>query len=163
MVTMDYIETYKVFADKGTEGIIQFIGKNDSAENLKHKLLELYIDKIDFIISTVKKQNCTHDTMFDLLVKHPNEIKICKQLFTNRKNPEMNLVFLYSINSVKPIILSMLKSHFEISENIEYFNSMWMTMVELWCSELDINNLTANHMKDISEATAEIILKLNKL
>jgi len=161
---MDYInESYKAFADKGTEGIIQFIGKNDYAENLKRKLLELYIDKIDFIISLIRKQNCSYDELFDLLAEYPNEIKFCKQVFIHKENPEMNLTFLCGINAFKPLILPLLKSHFNISENIEYFNSVWMTMVESWCSELDVNNLTAKHMKDISEATAEIVMKLNKL
>lgn len=160
---MDYInESYKAFADKGPDGIIQFIGKNDSAENLKYKLLELYIDKIDFIISLIRKQNCNYDELFDLLAEYPNEIKFCKQLFIHKENPEMNLVFLYGINAVKPLILPLLKSHFKISENIEYFNSLWITIAESWCSELDVNNLTAKHLKDTSEATAEIIFKLNK-
>jgi len=161
---MDYInESYKAFADKGIEEIIQFIGENDSAESLKHKLLELYIDKIDFITSLIKKQNCNYDELFDLLAEYPNEIKLCKQLFINKEKPDMNLLFLYGINAFKPLILPLLKSHFNISENIKYFNSVWMTMVESWCSKLDVNNLTAKHMKDISEETAEIIIKLNKL
>ena len=161
---MDYInESYKVFADKGTEGIIQFIGKNDSVEKLKYKLLELYINKINIIFSLIKKQNCNYDELFVLLAEYPNEIKFCKQLFLHKENPEMNLTFLYGINAVKPLIISLLNTHLKISENIEYFNSVWMTMVESWCSELDVNNLTAKHMKDISEATAEIINKLNKI
>ena len=161
---MDYLnKAYKEFAGKGMKGITQFIGKNDSVENLEHKLLALHIDKIDFINSLIKKQNSTFNELFDLLSAYPDELKFCKQLFIHRKNPEMNLVFLYGINSVKPIILSLLKSHFKLSEDIEYFNSVWMTMVESWFSGLDVNNLTAKHMKDISEETAEIIIKLNKL
>lgn len=160
---MDYYDkAYKEFAEKGMKGITQFVGKNDSLEKFKHKLLVLHIDKIDFITSFIKKQNCTYNELFDLLYGYPDETKFCKQLFAHRGNPEMNLTFLYGINAVKPIILPLLKSHFNLSEDIEYFNSVWMTMVESWFSRLDVNNLTAKHMKDISEETAEIIIKLNK-
>ncbi len=163
IVTMDYLnKAYKEFADKGTEGITPFIGKNNSIENLKHELLALHIDKIDFFTSLIKKQTYNYNELFDLLAEYPDELKFCKQLFIHRENPEMNLVFLYGINAVKPILLSLLKSHFKLSENVEYFSSVWMTMVESWYSGLDVNNLTAKHMKDISEKTAEIIIKLNK-
>lgn len=160
---MDYINNvYKEFAGKGKNGIIQFVGKNDSLENLIYTILTLHIDKINFISSLIKKQNCTYNELFELLVEYPDEIKFCKQLFILRENPEMNLAFLYGINSVKPIILSQLKSHFKLSENIEYFNSVWITMVESWYSALDVNNLTAKHMRNISEETAAIIINLNK-
>ena len=160
---MDYLnKAYKEFAEKGTNGITPFIGNNDSIENLKHDLLALHIDKIDFLTSLIKKQTNTYNELFYLLVEFPDELKFCKQLFRHRENPEMNLVFLYGINAAKPIILSLLKSHFKLSEDIEYFGSVWMAMVESWYSGLDVNNLTAKHMKDISEETAEIIIKLNK-
>lgn len=97
-----------------------------------------------------------------LPAEYPDELKFCKQLFTHRENPEMNLVFLYGISTVKPIVLSLITSHFKISEYPEYFGSVWMTMVESWYSRLDVNNLTAKNMKDISEETGEIIIKLNK-
>lgn len=155
-------EAYKGFAEKGTEGITSIIAKNNSIEDIIHELLALHIDKIDFFTSLIKKQNSTYNELFDLLAEYPDELKFCKQLFIHRENPEMNLVFLYGINAAKPIILSLLKSHFKLSEDIEYFSSVWMTMVESWFSELDVNNLTAKHMKDISEKTAEIIIKLNK-
>jgi len=160
---MDYINNvYKEFAEKGTKGIIRFIRKSDSVENLIHKLLALHIDKIDFIASLIKKQNCTYNELFELLVEYSDEIKFCKQLFLHRENPAMNLVFLYGINAVKPIIRSMLKKQFTLSEDIEYFNSVWMTMVESWYSALDVNNLTAKHMQTISEETAAIIMNANK-
>ena len=124
-------------------------------------MLTLHIDKIDFVTLSIKKKTYTHKKLFDLFAEYPDELKFCKQLFIHRENPEMNLVFLYSINAFKPILLTLLKSHFKISENIEYYSSVWMTMVESWYSELDVNNLTAKHMKEISEKTAEIIINLN--
>jgi len=35
-------------------------------------------------------------------------------------------------------------------------------MVESWYSALDVNNLTAKHMKNISEETSAIIFNMNK-
>ncbi len=163
IATMDYLnKAYKEFAEKGTKGVTTIISKNDSIEDLIYELLALHIDKIDFFTSLIKKQTYNYNELFNLLYGYPDELKFCKQLFIHRENPEMNLVFLYGINAVKPIIFSLLKSHFKLSEDIEYFNSVWMTMVESWCSRLDLNNLTAKHMKDISEETAEIIIMLNK-
>ena len=161
---MDYLDkAYKEFAEKGMKGITQIIGRNDSLENLIHKLLALHVDKVDFITSLIKKQTNTDNELFDLLAEYPDELKFCKHLFLCRENPAMNLVFLYGISAVKPIVLTLITSHFKISEYSEYFDSVWMTMVESWYSRLDVNNLTAKHMKDISEETAEIIIKLNKL
>lgn len=160
---MDYlIKVYIEFAKKGTKGITSFIYKSDSPENLVHKLLALHVDKVDFITTLIKKQANTYNELFDLLAEYPDEIKFCKQLFIHRENPSMNLVFLYGINSVKPIILSLLKNHFKLSEDIEYFNSVWMTMVESWYSALDVNNLTAKHMQNISEEIAAIIINMHK-
>ncbi len=113
-------------------------------------------------LSLIKKQTYNYYELFDLLAEYPDELKFCKQLFTHRENPEMNLVFLYGISAVKPIILRLITNHFKISEYPEYFGSVWMCMVESWYSRLDVNNLTAKHMKDISEETGEIIIKLNK-
>ena len=163
IAAMDYLnKAYKEFAEKGTKGITPLIGKNDSIENLKHELLALHIDKIDFITSLIKKQNCTYNELFDLLSGYPDELKFCKQLFTHSENPEMSLVFLYGISTVKPIVLPLITSYFKISEDSESFGAIWMAMVESWYSRLDVNNLTAKHMKDISEETREIIIKLNK-
>ena len=160
---MDYLDkTYKEFAEKGMKGITQFVDKNDSLENLIHKLLALHVDKINFIALLIKKQNCTYNELFDLLAEYPDEIKFCKQLFTYRENPEMNLVFLYGIRTVKSILLFLLESRFKLPEDMECFESEWMTIVESWYSALDVNNLTAKYMKDISDETAEIIINLNK-
>jgi len=159
---MDYlIKAYKEFAEKGTNGITQFIGKNDSLENFIHKLLALHIDKLNVITSLIKKQNSTYNNLFDLVSAYPDQIKFNKQLFIHKENPAMNLCFLYGISALKPITIPLFKSYFKLSKDIEYYDSVWMTMVELWYSRLDVNNLTAKHMKDISEETVEIIIKLN--
>ena len=162
IAAMDYLnKAYKEFAEKGMKGITIINRKNDSLENLIHKLLALHVDKLDAITSLIEKQNSTYIQLFELLSAYPDEIKFNKQLFIHRENPAMNLVFLYGTNSVKPIIRSQLKSHFKLSENIEHFNSVWMTMVESWYSALDVNNLTAKHMQNISEETAAIIINMN--
>jgi hypothetical protein len=160
---MDYHnKAYKKFAEKGMKGITPFINKINSKEDIINNLLTLHIDKIDFFTSLIKKQTYTYNEFFDLLAKYPDELKFCKQLFTHRENPEMNLAFLYGISAFKPIILSLFKSHFKISEDQESFGTIWMTIVESWYSGLDVNNLNIKHMKDISDETAEIIFKLNK-
>ncbi len=156
------IQAYKEFSKKGNCGIAPFISKIHSKEDIIYNLLALHIDKIDFITSLLEKQTNSYNELFDFLAEYPVELKFSKQLFTHRENPEMNMAFLYGINAAKPIIISLLKSHFNLSEDIANFSSVWMTMVESWYSRLDVNNLTAKHMKDISEETAEIIIKLNK-
>ena len=156
---MNYLnKAYKEFAENGMEGITIFNRKNDSVENFKHELLSLHVDKINFIILLIKKKNITYNELFEFLAEYPDEIKFCKQLFIHRENPEMNMAFLFVLNSIKPIILSLLKNHFNLSEDIEYFDSLWMSMVESWYSGLDVNNLTVKHMKDVSEETAAIII-----
>ena len=160
---MDYFnKAYKEFAEKGINGITQFIGKNDTSENLIHKLLEIHIDKLDVITSLIKKENSTYDNLFDLISAYPDQIKFNKQLFIYRDNPAMNMCFLYGISALKPITIPLFKNYFKLSKDIEYYDSVWMTLVESWYSALDINNLTVKHMKDISEETTEIILKMNK-
>jgi len=160
---MDYIDkAYKQFAENGIKGITQFVGENDTVENLKNELLSLHIDKLDVITSLIKKQNSTYNNLFDLLSAYPDQIKFNKQLFTHRENPAMNLCFLYGISAFKTITIPLFKSHFKLSMDIESLDSIWMTMVESWYLALDINNLTVKHMKDISEETAEKIIELSK-
>ena len=153
---------YKEFAEKGIKGITQFVDRNDAAENLLHKLLALHVDKLDVITSLIKKQNSTYNNLFDLLSAYPDQIKFNKQLFIHRENPAMNMCFLYGISVLKPITIPLFKNYFKLSKEIEYYDSLWMTMVESWYSALDVNNLTAEYMKEISEETAEILFKLNK-
>ena len=160
---MDYLEkTYKEFAENGINGIALFVDRNDSAENLLHKLLALHIDKINSIASLIKKQNYSFEGLFELLSDYTYEIKFNKQLFIHRESPEMNLCFLYGISTIKPFIIPLFKGHFGLNENIDYLDSIWMILVESWYSSIDVNNLTAKQMKEISEETAEIIFKLNK-
>ena len=150
ITTMDYLnKAYKEFAEKGMEGITQLIGKNDSLENLIHKLLALHIDKLDVITSLIKKQNSTYNNLFDLLSAYHDQIKFNKQLFTHRENPAMNMCFLYAISALKPITIPLFKSRFKLSKDIEYYDSVWMTLVESWYSALDVNNITVKHMKDV--------------
>ena len=155
-------EAYIKFCEKGSNGITPFISNINSKENIIHNLLALYIEKINLIAVLIEQQANTYNEVFDLLVQYPNELKFSKQLFLYRQNPEMNLVFLYGINAVKSIVFPLLKNHFKLNEKQEHFDSIWTTFVDTWYSRLDINNLTAKHMKDISEETAEIIIKLNK-
>lgn len=155
-------KAYKEFAENGINGITIFIGKNDSLENLMHKLLALHIDKINFITALITKQNSTYNNLFDLITAYPDQIKFNKQLFLYRKNSAINLCLLYSINAFKPITIPLFESRFKLSKDIEYYDSVWMTFVEYWYSRIDVNNLTAKQLKDISEETAEIVFKLNK-
>ncbi len=155
-------QAYKKFSKEGNSGITSFISNIHSKEDIINNLLTLHIDKIDFITSLIKKQNSTLNKLFDSLSEYPDELKFCKQLFTHRENPEMNLVFLYSIRAAKPIILPLFKRHFKLSEDPEYLDSIWMCMVELWFSGLDLNNPTAKHMKNNSEEIVKTIIKLKK-
>ncbi len=160
---MDYLDkAYKEFANNGIKGVTQFVDKNYSLENIINNILTLHIDKLDVITSLIKKQNSTFNNLFDLISAYPVQIKFNKQLFTHRENPAMNMCFLYSINAFKPITIPLFKNRFKLSGEIEHFDSAWMTMVESWYSKLDVNNLTAKHMKEISEETVEILIKLNK-
>ncbi len=42
--------------------------------------------------------------------------------------------------------------------NDEDTYNLWLTVGESWRSELDVNNLTTEHTKRISEETGEIII-----
>lgn len=161
IIAMDHLnKTYKEFAEEGIKGITQFVDSNNSLESLKHQIIEIHIDKTRVINSLI--ENNTNNDIFDLLSGHPEQIKFCRQLFIHRENLEMNLAFLHGIRTFKPIIFSMLKNQFNLSKDVEYFNSTWMTIVESWYSKLDVNNLTVQHMKDISKEIAETVINLNK-
>ena len=146
-------QAYKEFSNKGYNGM----------ENIICDLLALHIDKIDYLTSVIKEKVNSYNEFLELLVGFPDDIKFSKQLFTHRENPEMNMVFLYGISAIKPTIIPLLKSRLILSGNPEYFNSVWMTLVESWYSSVDINNLSVKHMKEISEETEKITMKLNKL
>ncbi len=150
---------YIKFAKNGINGVSQLVAKNDYAENLLHKLLALHIDKTNLISALIKMQNCAFEEFFEILAAYPDEIKFNKQLFAHRDIPAMNLCFLHGIRKIQPVTIPLLKSHFKLTENTEYLDSIWMTMVESWYSRLDVNDLTANQMKEISEEVAEILLK----
>jgi len=54
---MDYLDkTYKEFAEEGMKGVTQFIGKNDSVENLKNELLALHIDIENFSLEKFQEE-----------------------------------------------------------------------------------------------------------
>lgn len=154
-------QTYLKFSEKGVRGIAPFINNIDSKEDIIYNLLDLHIYKIDLITNLIKKQVNTYNEVFELLADYPTELKFCKQLFTHRKDPKMNLVFLYGISAFKPIVFPLLKTHFKITENQKHLNILWTTFVETWCSKLNTNNLSANNMNFISEEAGEILIKIN--
>ncbi len=158
----DLCFVYNEFANTGLEGIVPFISKCSSRESLVQEILSLHIDKIADLILVIKKQKTTENELFNLLEKFPYQLKFSKQLCKYREDPKMNLVFLHCVNITKSLFLTLTPIRIIKLKDSEYFNSIWMTLVESWCSELDVNNLTAKHMKNISEETAEIIIKLNK-
>lgn len=158
---MDFIrKDFMEYEEKGIESFVPLARKNNSIENYNHELLSLYIDKIDLIISLLQKQPNISKKLLVLLTEYPNELRFCNQLFEHRKNPEMNLVFLYVINAVKPVVLPLITIHLK---KPEYVDSVWMTTIELWFSKLDVNNINLKHLKDISVETGEIINRLNNL
>ena len=156
-------QVYKQFSEKGTHGITSFISKTHTKKEIIYDLLALHIDKVDFITSSIKEKVNSYDEFYELLVGFPDDIKFSKQLFKHREKPEMNLALLYDICAVKPIITPLFKDHFILSENPEYFNSVWMTLVESWYTRVDVNNLSAKHLQDLSEETGKILIKLNML
>lgn len=155
-------QTYLKFSKEGLNGISPFITSINSEENVILELLNLNIDRINFITELLAEQACDYNDIFELLAGYPDELNFCKQLFIHRNISEMNMVYLYGINMVKPIILPLIINHFELNESAVDLDTLWVTFVETWCSQLDANNLTANSMKCISEETGEIIIKLNK-
>lgn len=155
--------TYQKFAEEGYSGIGSFISEGHHPENIIYDLLAYHIKRLDHIISSIKKQNSSFYEFFELLANYPDEIKFSRQLLNLREKPEMNLVFLYSIQTFKPIVRPLLISHFGLTGNPDFPDCMWVTFVESWYSALDMNDLTAKHMRSVAEETSKMINELNNL
>lgn len=152
---------YKKFSNEGSNSIAIFTNKSISQEEIIQELLEFHITRIDHISTILREQANSYNDVFELLAKYPDELKFCKQLFENRDDPRINLVYLFGLNSIKPIVYPLVMDQFSILHDHEYSDSIWKTFIESWCSNLDKTDLSAVIMKDLSDAIGKVIINLN--
>lgn len=155
-------QAYMKFSEMGVIAIDPFCSNSNSKEILIQDILALHIDKIDQISTLLTKQACTYNELFIFLAQYPNELKFCKQLFIHREDLEVNMVFLYTVNAFKPFVFPLIIDHFNLANDEEHYDAKWMTFIEAYCSELDVNSLSANDLYLLSEETGKILIKLNK-
>lgn len=153
-------EAYKKFAEVGYDGILPFIKKSTSQENYIHNLLSYHKKRIKQICALTRIICKSSDEVFQLLEKFPQELKFNKQLFNYREVPEINLFLLYTTNLLKPVLLSIFKNHFHPTSSLESMNSAGVIFEASWYDNLDVNDITADHLKSISNKIFEDIINL---
>ena len=97
--------------------------------------------------------------LYLLLEQYPLPIQFSKQLFSNRKTPAYNYLFIKTFSAAaKAFILKLFSEQFDLMNNEDTYN-LWLIVGEAWYSRLDINDLTAKKMQQLAKDILDSVLK----
>ena len=152
---------YNNFAEKGHKALESEAGRKDY-DQLLHQLLELHFDGIGIFCLACDEHCQSYPDLHPLLTKFTTGLKFHKQLFLNRTEAFYNLAFLKEISAVKHKIVPLFSEYYELEYDPQGIDVIWTTLVDAWFSRLDVNDLTAKPMQELTDEIMEIILRFQK-
>ena len=97
--------------------------------------------------------------LYILLSQNIIPLKFNRQLFINRNVPAYNYLFIKSYNEAAKIFtLKLFSAQFDFKNNKETFD-LWITVGESWYSRLDMNDLSAERIEQLSKDVMNSVLK----
>ena len=152
---------YNNFAEKGPKALKSEAGRKDY-DQLPDQLMELHFEKTE-IFCLAFDENCQkYPDLHLLLTEFTTNLKFHKQLFLNRTEALYNLAFLKGISVIKQKSLPLFSEYYQLESSPQSIDMIWNTLVIAWFSRLDVNDLTAKSMQDMTDEIMETILRFQK-
>ena len=124
------------------------------------ELLDLHWEICQQYIS-IGKEECKvlYPDLYILLSQNIVPLKFNIQLFINRNVPAYNYLFIKSYNeAAKIFILKLFSTQFDFKNDEDLFD-LWITVGESWYSRLDMNDLSAERIEQLSKDVMNSVLK----
>ena len=111
--------------------------------------------------NSIGEEECKvlYPDLYILLSQNIIPLKFNRQLFINRNVPAYNYLFIKSYNETAKIFtLKLFSTQFDFKNNEDTFD-LWVTVGESWYSRLDMNDLSAERIEQLSKDVMNSVLK----
>ena len=132
-------------------------------EDLIEQLLHLHNQVVENYYIVLKEQMRVFlPDMHKVSVQYQKEFKFHRQLFLNRNDHRLNLVYINANNSCNPIILPKLIEYYKLNVPYSVIESLWATVMDTWYSRLDVNNFNVEYLCGLTEEIMKSVLDFAK-
>ena len=169
-------ESYNLFGEYGPDGLsikslaekaglprtnfyYHFADKEDLIEQLLY--LHNEITKNYCVVLKDQMQVFIPD-LYKISVQYPQGFKFQRQLFLNRNDYRLNLVYINCHISCNPIIIPKLIEYYKLNVPYSVIESLWSTVTDTWYSRLDVNNFNVEYLCELTEEIMKSVLEFAK-
>ena len=100
--------------------------------------------------------------MHKVNIQYREGFKFHRQLFLNRNDHRLNLVYINANNSCNPIIIPKLIEYYKLNVPYSVIESLWTTVTDTWYSRLDINKFNVEYLCGLTEEIMKTVLDFAK-
>ena len=169
-------EAYDLFGEYGPDGLnikslaekaglprTNFYYHFADKEDLIEQLLHLHNQVVINYCEVLKEQMLVFlPDMHKISVQYPQGYKFQRQLFLNRNDYRLNLVYINCNNSCNPIIIPKLIEYYKLNVPYSVIESLWTTVTDTWYSRLDVNSFNVEYLCGLTEGIMKTVLDFAK-
>ena len=132
-------------------------------EDLIEQLLHLHKQVAENYCEVLKYQMRVFiPDLYKISAQYPEGFKFQRQLFLNRNDYRLNLVYINCNISCNPIILPKLIEYYKLNVPYSVAESLWTTLTDTWYSRLDVNNFNVAYLCELTEEIMKTVLDFAK-
>ncbi|MCK4678155.1 MAG: TetR/AcrR family transcriptional regulator [Bacteroidales bacterium] len=169
-------EAYDLFGEYGPDGLnIKLLAEKAGLprtnfyyhfadkEDLIEQLLHLHNQVCENYCEVLRDQMRVFlPDMHKVAVEHQEGFKFHRQLFLNRNDHRLNLVYINANNSCNPVIIPKLIEYYKLNVPYSIIESLWTTVTDTWYSRLDVNNFNVSCLCGLTEEIMKTVLDFAK-
>lgn len=154
----------KLLAEKAGLPRTNFYYHFADKEDLIEQLLHLHNQVAENYCAVLKDQMRVFlPDMHKVNIQFQEGIKFHRQLFLNRNDHRLNLVYINTNISCNPIIIPKLIEYYKLNVPYSVIESLWTTtVVDTWYSGLDVNNFNVVYLCGLTEGIMKTVLDFAK-
>ena len=132
-------------------------------EDLIEQLLHMHNEVAENYCVILKEQMQVFIPDFHkIIVQYPQGFKFQRQLFLNRNDYRLNLVYIKCNISCNPAIIPKLIEYYKLNVPYSVAESLWTTVTDTWYSRLDVNNFNVAYLCGLTDEIMKTVLDFAK-
>lgn len=153
----------KLLAEKAGLPRTNFYYHFADKEDLIEQLLHLHNQVSENYCEALKDQmHVFIPDLYKITVQYPQGFKFHRQLFLNRNDYRLNLVYINVNKTCNPIIIPKLIDYYKLNVPYSVIESLWTTVTDTWYSRLDVNNFNVESLCGLTEGIMKTVLDFAK-
>ena len=153
----------KSLAEKASLPRTNFYYHFADKEDLIEQLLYLHNQVAENYCVALKEQMRVFlPDMHKVTIEYQDGFKFHRQLFLNRNDHRLNLVYINGNSSSNPIIIPKLIEYYKLNVHYSVIESLWTTVIDTWYSRLDVKNFNVQYLCGLTEGIMKTILDFAK-